>query len=124
MRSNGNLRRTAEPQRAILSALLVDAAAWHYGLRLAQAAKLPAGTIYSTLAAMEVAGWLESRWDPAARDGGPGPRRRVYRMTGSGQQVAMASAEPMAAAGGERPGWLGRLERRGFESGKPQGATA
>ena len=112
------------PQRAIFGALLVDAGAWHFGLRVSEAARLPAGTIYSILAAMERDGWLESRWDPAAGDDDPGPRRRVYRLTGSGQRAATALVQPMAADGGERLGWLGRLKRRGFALGKPQGATA
>lgn len=97
MRTSQGRQARTQAQRQILGAMLADSAAWHYGLGIAGAAGLAAGTIYSVLAQMERAGWLESRWDSSGADS-EAPRRRVYRLTGSGQRVAVAEGETPAAA--------------------------
>jgi len=51
------------------------------------------GTLYKALERMERAGLLESRWeDPAAAADEGRPRRRLYRVTGLGEQ-ALSVAE-------------------------------
>jgi len=57
------------------------------------------GTLYKALDRMETAGLLDSRWedpDDAAAEGRP--RRRLYRVTGAGEQAAAAfrAATPTA----------------------------
>ena len=62
------------------------------------------GTLYKALGRMEAAGLLESGWEDAARAMVAGrPRRRLYRVTGSGAQ-ALRAAEPPARADLGRPG--------------------
>jgi hypothetical protein len=48
------------------------------------------GTLYKALDRMERAGLLESRWeDPAIAAEVGRPRRRLYRITGLGEQAAL-----------------------------------
>jgi hypothetical protein len=59
----------------------------HYGLELMQAAGLRSGTLYPVLKRLEVAGWIEGRWeDPAAAPGRP--PRKFYMMTTDGMARA------------------------------------
>ncbi len=64
--------------------------AWHYGLSLSKVAGIAAGTIYPTLARLENAGWLESRWEKRGSQDEGRPRRRLYRLTGLGERMALA----------------------------------
>ena len=82
--------------------MLAEPLAWHPGLVLTAAAGLSAGTGYPVLAQAEQAGWLESRWDEAP----PGaPRRRLYRLTGLGQRIALEA--PLADRRRDRSRRLG-----------------
>ena len=50
------------------------------------------GTLYKALERMQRAGLLESRWeDPDAAASEGRPRRRLYRITGLGEQALAAS---------------------------------
>jgi len=77
----------------VLGAMLDDAMAWHFSLRLAGTAKIAPGRIYPTLARLERAGWLESRWEHTG--GTEGQRRRMYRLTGLGARVASANVKAL-----------------------------
>lgn len=46
------------------------------------------GNLYRTLRRMEVLGWVSSEWS----EEGPGPLKRVYRLTEPGEQVLHAWA--------------------------------
>lgn len=99
--------------RAVLSAFLAGPADEHYGLKIAEAAELPGGTIYPILIRLEQCGWLLSRWeeiDPAEEGR---PPRRYYRLSERGAQAA---AVAMTKAGSRRC--------RGMLSTRPQGGVA
>lgn len=53
---------------------------------------LPEGTVYPALHRLEAAGVIASEWTP-----GSGRRRRVYRLTGRGQQALAAAREEWRA---------------------------
>ena len=68
--------------------MLNDAPTEHYGLELAKAAGLKAGTLYPILSRLEAAGWIEGSWeqiDPHVEGRRP---RRYYRLTASGTFAA------------------------------------
>ena len=54
---------------------------------------LPSGTVYPALRRLEREGLLQSRWEDAP---GPGPRRRVYRLTRDGHALADAAEHRLA----------------------------
>ena len=76
------------PTQLVLRALLEDPTREMYGLEACAAAGLPSGTIHPILARLEAAGWLTSRWeDVDPREQGR-PRRRYYRLTPDGAELA------------------------------------
>jgi len=85
-------RMSAETLR-IVGAMLEDPAAEHYGLRLAETAGIPSGTVYPILARLQKAGWLESRWEEQSPEDEGRPRRRLYRLTGPGERAAMSELD-------------------------------
>jgi PadR family transcriptional regulator PadR len=62
------------------------------------------GTLYKALARLEQAGLLTSSWeDPGLAEAGRRPRRRLYRVTPSGEQAVLRSAGQRASTA-SRPG--------------------
>lgn len=80
----------------VLGAMLEDPMAWYYGLQLSRNAHISTGTIYPMLARLENAEWLESRWEEQGPKDEGRPRRRLYRLTGSGAQAAMEQIDEIA----------------------------
>lgn len=84
------------------TALIVRAlAAGHsHGFDIMEVSGLPSGTVYPALRRLERAGKVRSAWEDAeqARDAGR-PRRRVYRLTPAGQELAAEAGERLADMG-------------------------
>lgn len=59
-----------------------------YGLEIAAAAGISHTTIYDVLARLEEAGWLTSHWEELGSYDEPRPRRRLYRLTPLGENIA------------------------------------
>ena len=74
--------------RAFLDAFNEDVRAEVAGAELMRLARLSSGTLYPILLRFERAGLLESRWEEEAPESLGRPRRRFYRMTQAGAQVA------------------------------------
>jgi DNA-binding PadR family transcriptional regulator len=107
-----NEPRVSTDTLKILGAMLEDPIAWHYGLRLARDAKIASGTIYPMLARLERAGWLESKWEKVEPDNEGRPRRRLYRLTGTGERAANEQLDEIVR--------LGRRVQRRRRSARPQ----
>lgn len=75
------------PLERVLSVLIADPAAPHYGYDLMKAARLPSGTLYPMLARLQQQGLVESEWEPQRDEAGGRPPRRYYRLTGEGVRV-------------------------------------
>jgi PadR family transcriptional regulator PadR len=74
--------------RVFLDALSDDLRAELAGADLMSAAAVSSGTLYPILLRFERAGLLESRWEKERPEKLGRPRRRFYRMTQAGVQVA------------------------------------
>ena len=74
--------------RIFLDALSEDVRAELAGADLMSATGLSSGTLYPILLRFEKAGLLESRWESERPEALGRPRRRFYRMTQAGAQVA------------------------------------
>jgi PadR family transcriptional regulator PadR len=74
--------------RAFLDALSEDVRAELAGADLMSAARLSSGTLYPILLRFERLGLLESRWESERPEVLGRPRRRFYRMTEAGAQMA------------------------------------
>jgi len=99
---------------AIFAVLRGDVAEPRFGMEIAKAAGLSHTTIYDTLARMEAARWLQSEWESTDAHKEARPRRRMYRLTPLGEQVAIRALENefrQLALGATRPGWITRPRR-------------
>src|SRR4029077_2987889 len=74
--------------RAFLDALNEDVRAEMAGAELMRLARVSSGTLSPILLRFEKAGLLESRWEEETPQSLGRPRRRFYRMTQAGAQVA------------------------------------
>lgn len=61
------------------------------GAEITRATGLASGTLYPILFRLEQAEWLESEWEQVDPSEVKRPRRRLYRMTGLGQENIRAS---------------------------------
>ena len=74
--------------RVFLDAFHEDVRAEMAGAELMRLARLASGTLYPILLRFEKAGLLESRWEEEMPERLGRPRRRFYRLTQAGAQVA------------------------------------
>ena len=72
----------------VLRMLLADPAAEMYGLEICKAVGLAAGTVHPILYKFEDIGWLESRFEDIDPSEVGRPRRRYYRLTPDGAELA------------------------------------
>jgi DNA-binding PadR family transcriptional regulator len=85
-------RRPSAQTIAVLLALAESPAVWRYGYELGQQVGLKAGSIYPILMRLADRGLLETAWET---DPSPGrPPRHLYRLTGTGLDLAATLAEP------------------------------
>lgn len=72
----------------VLRVLLDDPTDEHYGLEISKNAGLPTGSIYPILARLEAAGWVVSEWENIDEATEGRRRRRYYRLTSDGVEIA------------------------------------
>jgi DNA-binding PadR family transcriptional regulator len=77
------------PTLLVLRALTEDPTKERYGLELGAASGLPSGTIHPILMRLERFGLVESHWEDQVDPHEVGrPRRRYYRLTPDGAELA------------------------------------
>lgn len=93
---------------AVLQAFLAEPEREIYGLEIAAHTGLLPGTTYPILVRLERADWVTSRWENIDPHDEQRPRRRYYKMTPRGIELAtqelLRRAEKRAAAA-RRSGW-------------------
>ena len=83
--------------RIFLDALSEDVRAELAGADLMSATGLSSGTLYPILLRFEKAGLLKSRWESERPEALGRPRRRFYRMTQAGAQVAHGALSDLSS---------------------------
>jgi DNA-binding PadR family transcriptional regulator len=83
--------------RAFIDAFSEDVRAELAGSDLMRVARVSSGTLYPILLRFEKAGLLESRWEEETPESLGRPRRRFYRMTQAGAQVARDALGQLSA---------------------------
>jgi PadR family transcriptional regulator, regulatory protein PadR len=76
------------PTLRLLAAFLKEVGGEHYGYDLMRQANLDSGTLYPILIRLEQNEWLESHWEDIDESVAGRRRRRFYRLTDKGQQLA------------------------------------
>ena len=93
------------PLERVLTVMIADPSAPHYGYDLMKAAKLPSGTLYPMLARLQQDGLVDAEWEAQRQDTAGLPPRKYYRLTAEGLRVARlelaqaASSAPLRRAG-------------------------
>ncbi len=77
--------RATRATKAVLGVFLDRPGEELHGFGLLDETGLRSGTLYPLLIRLENRDWLRSRW---ADDDAPGPRRRLYHLTGEGEIAA------------------------------------
>lgn len=79
--------------------LRVLASGSRHGFEVMEVSGLPSGTVYPALRRLEQSGHLTSEWeDEVAAHAEGRPRRRTYRLTPSGEALAVKADERLAEA--------------------------
>jgi len=81
----------------VLREFLADPERPRYGLDLMGVTGMQAGTMYVILARLTAAGWLDRTWEDVDQSAAGRPRRRFYRLTGDGEQLAAAALAALNA---------------------------
>jgi PadR family transcriptional regulator PadR len=92
------LRRT--PAMVDVLACLLDAGEAIWGLNISAKTGRPTGTVYPLLVRLEQVGLVTSDWESA--NDRPGPRRRLYTLTDTGQPWARELCTEATPARGGR----------------------
>jgi DNA-binding PadR family transcriptional regulator len=88
--------RFSPTAKLVLERFAAAPARWHHGYALMVDLDLPSGTLYPILMRLADAGWLETCWEPAGREGRP--PRHLYRLT----RGATAEARALVAQWAQR----------------------
>ena len=88
-------RRPSRHALALLDALIRRPRVWHYGYDLSRVTELKSGTLYPILMRLSERGVLESKWQPAEKEGRP--PRHTYRLTAAGLVFARDSLAAQSA---------------------------
>jgi PadR family transcriptional regulator PadR len=106
--TQGNLRlshQTLKVLKAFVDAFSASVRAELAGADLMKAARLSSGTLYPILLRLERAGVLSSRWEDDRPEDLGRPRRRFYRITPAGVELARnALGELSSSIGTLKPG--------------------
>jgi DNA-binding PadR family transcriptional regulator len=92
--------RITGPTLKVLKELLQAPTTDLSGADIGRSSGLPSGTLYPILLRLEAAGWLSSQWETAKPTEIGRPRRRLYKLTGTGARAARAAFEEIAPSWG------------------------
>lgn len=87
-------RALSPAARDILAILASRGDGWSHGYELCRLAGVKSGTLYPLLIRLEAQGYLVAEWEAVAEPGRP--PRHMYRLTASGQRLALDNP-PMVA---------------------------
>jgi PadR family transcriptional regulator PadR len=98
---------------AVLRVFLDHPLQEHYGLDISKAAGLPSGSLYPTMAKLERAGLVSSDWEQVDPHAVGRPRRRYYKLTPDGTEMAERALADTLERLSPQPG-RNRLRPHGF----------
>lgn len=110
--------------QAVLRVLLDHPLQEHYGLEISKAAGLPSGSLYPTMARLERAGWVSSDWEQVDPRAVGRPRRRYYKLTPDGAEMAQQALDATLERLSPQPGRKGRRGASGIGPAAQPGWSA
>src|SRR5258708_37501829 len=80
--------RVSGPTLKLLKLLVEDPKTGRSGAEISKITKLGSGTMYPLLQRLEIAKWIEGEWENVEPSEVGRPKRRLYKLTRSGQAAA------------------------------------
>jgi PadR family transcriptional regulator, regulatory protein PadR len=97
--------RMSGPTLKLLKLMLENPKEGISGAEISKKTKLGSGTMYPLLQRLEIAKWIEGEWESVDPSEVGRPKRRLYKLTRSGQSAALKElAQYQTAAVGD-PVW-------------------
>jgi PadR family transcriptional regulator PadR len=81
--------RISGPTLKLLKLLLENPSRGRSGAEISKITKLGSGTMYPLLQRLEIAKWIEGDWENVEPSEVGRPKRRLYKLTRSGQAAAI-----------------------------------
>jgi PadR family transcriptional regulator, regulatory protein PadR len=97
--------RMSGPTLKLLKLLLESPQERRSGAAISKITKLGSGTMYPLLQRLEIAGWIEGEWEKAEPSEIGRPRRRLYKLTRSGQAAATKELAQYQTSAPGVPAW-------------------
>ena len=94
---------------SVLNLFLEDIRKTRSGAEISRELGIASGTLYPILARFEQNGLLESEWEQVDPTQVGRPRRRFYKITGAGQELASRESQAALLSNGYRNLSRGRL---------------
>ena len=94
--------RISGPTLKVLGIFLTSGNREVSGADVSRLTALASGTLYPILSRLELAGWLESRWETELASDLKRPRKRLYRITALGVQKTRAAVQDLGMNFGGR----------------------
>ena len=93
--------RLSGPTLRVLKSLLEKPLSEVSGADISRAIGIGSGTLYPLLARLERVNWLSSKWEQVDPAEVGRPRRRLYKLTGLGQNRALSALRELQLTSGE-----------------------
>jgi PadR family transcriptional regulator PadR len=93
--------RLTQPTLKVLKFLLDKPREGRSGAEISRNTDVGSGTLYPMLARLEIAGWLESKWEVIDPREAGRPRRRFYKLTAIGQTLTQKALGELQVAAGD-----------------------
>jgi PadR family transcriptional regulator, regulatory protein PadR len=90
--------RVSGPTLKLLKLLLEKPKEGRSGAEISKITKLGSGTMYPLLQRLEIAKWIEGEWENVDPSEVGRPKRRLYKLTRSGQAAAIKELEQYQTA--------------------------
>jgi PadR family transcriptional regulator, regulatory protein PadR len=97
--------RMSGPTLKLLKLLLENPKEGHSGAEISKITKLGSGTMYPLLQRLEIAKWIEGEWEKADPSEVGRPKRRLYKLTRSGQAAASKELAQFQMSAVGVPAW-------------------
>jgi PadR family transcriptional regulator PadR len=97
--------RVSGPTLKLLKLLLEKPKEGRSGAEISKITKLGSGTMYPLLRRLEIAGWIEGEWEDVNPSEIGRPKRRLYKLTRSGQAAAIKELAEYQTPAIGAPAW-------------------
>jgi PadR family transcriptional regulator, regulatory protein PadR len=97
--------RISGPTLKLLKLLLENPKQARSGAEISKITELGSGTIYPLLQRLEIAKWIEGDWENVEPSEVGRPKRRLYKLTRSGQVAAIKELAQYQTPAAGAPAW-------------------